>query len=109
MGELSGSSIILFALFAIVLIAMYIIVRRGMAPVGPVALVGTIVNIILAALVAISADNHPAQVIFVGLVVGGLFSIASVTMAAYFRSNDVDYAAMKQAMSDDAPNSTDEG
>ncbi len=98
MNNLEGANIIFFALFAIVLVAMYIITRRGLAPVAQVTLIGTVINVVLVALIALGAGNGPLQVIFVGLVVGVIFSVASVAIAAYFRGSEISPAAAKQAM-----------
>jgi uncharacterized membrane protein len=88
MGQLSGISVVFFALFAIALAAMYILTRRRLAPVGWVAGVGTVLNVILVLLISLAVENQPLQAIFVGLVVGVLFSGASVAMAAYFRGSE---------------------
>ena len=88
MGELSGTAVIFFALFAIALAAMYLLTRRRLAPVGWVAGVGTVLNVILVLLIALAVGDQPLQAIFVGLVVGVLFSGASVAMAAYFRGSE---------------------
>ncbi len=103
MGELTGTTFIFFVLFAIVIGAMYIITRRNLAPVGQVALIGTVINVALVALISAGAGNNPLQVIVVALAIGGIFSAASVGIAAYFRGQDVDYAQERQALAESDP------
>lgn len=89
MGSLEGLGIVLFILFAAAITAMYILTRRDLAPIGLVAGVGTVVNVILIMLISLAERNPPLQAVVVGVVVGVLFSGASVAIAAYFRANDV--------------------
>ncbi|MBN1286048.1 MAG: hypothetical protein JXB47_11680 [Anaerolineae bacterium] len=85
MGELTGATFILFLIFAAVLVVIYLVIRRNLAPAGIVTLVGTVANVIVVALISAASENNPLQVIFVGLSVGIVFSLASAAMAAYFR------------------------
>lgn len=88
MGELTGTTFIFFAIFAVVLFVMYMLTRRALAPVGLVTLIGSIINVVLVALISWGSGNNPLQIIFVSLGIGVLFSLASVAMAAYFRSSE---------------------
>lgn len=97
MGNLQGLGIVLFALFAITLAAMYILVRRRLAPIGVVAGVGTVINVILVTLISLASGNMALQAIIVGPIVGVLFSGAAVAMAAYFLGNEVARAEARKA------------
>jgi ABC-type Fe3+-siderophore transport system permease subunit len=88
MGELTGTTFIFFLVFAAVLVVMYVLTRRALAPVGLVALIGSIINVVMIALISWGTGNNPLQIVFVSLGIGVLFSVASVAMALYFRSND---------------------
>lgn len=99
MGELTSTTLVLFVMFAAVLVVMYVVTRRGLAPIGIVALVGTVVNIILVALISAASGNNPLHVIIVGVAIGLIFSMASVAMAAYFRSSEMQPAGGADAKS----------
>jgi len=85
---MQGSAFIFFALFAIVLAAMYIAIRREWAAPGMVAGAGVILSIITMTLVSIMQGNSVIQAVIVGILVGGLFSGATLAIAWYFHSNE---------------------
>ncbi len=103
MGSLDGISVVLFVVFALTIAAMYILVRRQLAPVGMVAGIGTVVNVIVVMLIALAENNMALQAIIVGLVVGVLFSGTSVAMAAYFRGNELSRAQIRRDLAASAP------
>jgi hypothetical protein len=97
----STASWIFFAAFGIVLIAMYLAIRRRWAAPTLVAALGVFASILLITLMSLAQGNVIYQAIFVGLLVGGLFSAGTLAMAWYFTSHDQRAAPL-------APESTQE-
>lgn len=78
------TSWLLFIVFALVLIFMYVAIRRHWLSTTLVAAIGVLLSIIVMTLVGISQGNSIPQSLFVGFVVGGLFSVGTLSMAIYF-------------------------
>jgi len=75
-------------LFGVILFAMYIAIRRKLLPPTTVATLGVFGSIVTITLMALTQGNNIVQAIFVGLLVGGLFSAGILAMAWYFQSNE---------------------
>jgi Na+/H+-translocating membrane pyrophosphatase len=80
----SAAGVLFFLLFSVVQIAMYIIVRRQLIPPFLIGLIGVITGIIAMTLMGLAQGNEIYQAIFAGIVVGGLISGGTLTMALYF-------------------------
>ena len=79
---------IFLALFAVTLFMLYIAVRRSWGPtlyLGGVGAILCTVFVILYSLV--HEETSVAQAVFAGLVVGLGFSVTTVIIAAFFRTN----------------------
>lgn len=80
---MSIAGYLFFMLFAIAQVAMYLTLRRGLAAPTTIAAIGLPSSVVLAALMAAFNGNGLGQVMFVGLLMGGL--VGGVTLAiAYF-------------------------
>lgn len=78
----------LFFAFALVLVVMYVAIRRRWLPPLLSATIGVIASVAVMTLSALAQGNSIYQALFTGLLVGGLFSIGVVAMAYYFSLSD---------------------
>jgi uncharacterized membrane protein len=86
---MQGSALIFFVLFALVLAAMYLAIRREWAAPGMVAGAGVVASILTMTLVSLSQGNSVVQAAIVGILIGVLFSVATLAIAWYFHSNEM--------------------
>ncbi len=86
---MQGMAWVFFILFALTLAGMYLGIRRGWAAPGAVAAAGVAASIILMTLTALAQNNLLIQAIIVGVLVGGLFSGATLAVAWYFHSSEL--------------------
>ncbi len=102
---MQGTAFIFFALFALVLAGMYIGIRRQWAAPGMIAGAGVVLSIILMVLVSLSQGNPVVQAVLVGILVGGLYSGATLAVAWYLHSNEMRarYAQQQQYQQNEAP------
>jgi Na+/H+-translocating membrane pyrophosphatase len=82
----SPLSFVFFLIFAAILVWMYLAIRRGWGAPIFVAGAGVVGSIISMLLMSISQGNEPLQAVVVGLIVGGVFSGATLAMAWYFQA-----------------------
>ena len=82
------TALLLFVAFGIVLLVMYIGIRRHFASPILIAAIGVIASVILMTMIGLAQNDTIYQAIFVGLVVGGLFSGGALAMAVYFQTNE---------------------
>lgn len=82
------TSLLFFAVFGIILFVMYIAVRRRWASPLVIAAVGVIASVVVITLMSLTEGNHIYQALFVGLLVGGLFSAGTLAIAWYFLSQE---------------------
>jgi ABC-type Fe3+-siderophore transport system permease subunit len=86
---MQGSALILFVVFALVLAAMYLSIRRAWFSPGVTAAVGVILSMVLMVLISLAQNNLPIQAILVGVVIGGVFSGVTLAAAWYFHSQEL--------------------
>jgi threonine dehydratase len=86
---MQGLAWLFFLIFAAVLVGMYIGIRRELAGPGLIAGVGVAASMILMVLVSLAQENSLIQAVVVGILVGGLFSGATLGVAWYFHNNEV--------------------
>jgi Na+/H+-translocating membrane pyrophosphatase len=79
---------LLYAVFAIVLVAMYLGIRRRWLSPTLIASIGVLLSIILMTLVSVAQGNNAYQALFVGFLIGGLFSVGTLIMAMYFTRSE---------------------
>ena len=82
-------SIIFYAIFALILVWMYLAIRRRWVAPGFAAAVGIIGSVISMLLMSVSQGNTALHAIVVGLLVGGFFSGATLATAWYFHLRDL--------------------
>ncbi|PJF40762.1 MAG: hypothetical protein D6737_13450 [Chloroflexi bacterium] len=92
---MSGGGLFFFAIFALVLVAMYLGIRRQIGSPMMIAAGGTIASIILMALISASQGNTALHVIVVALFVGGGFSGITLAIAWYFHNTEMRAAAYR--------------
>ncbi|MDX2139810.1 MAG: hypothetical protein SF123_17120 [Chloroflexota bacterium] len=83
------ASFIFYAIFALILVGMYLGIRRGWGQPGFVAAVGIVGSVISMLLMSLSQGNAVLHAVVVGLVVGGLFSGVTLAIAWYFHTRDL--------------------
>jgi len=86
---MQGSALLLFVVFALVLAAMYLSIRRSWFPPGVTATVGVVVSMIIMVLVSLAQNNLPIQAVIVGILLGGIFSGVTLAAAWYFHSQEI--------------------
>jgi len=82
------TSWVLFFIFGVVLVAMYLLIRRQILSPLLVGALGVIASIVLMTLNSLAQNNTIYQAIFVGFSIGGLFSVGILAMALYFLRNE---------------------
>ncbi len=97
----SGFSFVFYLIFCLILIWMYMAIRRQWAAPAFVAAVGIIGTVISMLLLSVSQGNNALHAIVVGLVLGVLFSAATVLVARYFNLKQ-GYAREVQRQSHDS-------
>lgn len=80
----SGLSFVFYGIFAIILFWMYMAIRRGWGAPGFVAGAGVVGSIISMLLLSIAQGNAVLHAVVVGILLGGLFSGATLAIAWYF-------------------------
>ena len=85
---MNPASLLLFVLFALLLFAMYIAIRRHWGPPIVVAALGVVSSIVVMTLNGLARRSPLNQALAAGLLVGGLFSIGVLAMATYFTTNE---------------------
>lgn len=80
---------ILYLLFAVILAGMYLAIRRQWAPPGVVAGLGIVTSIACMILISLSQGNMAVQAVIVGILMGLLFSLATLAAAWYFHTKDL--------------------
>lgn len=86
---MQGTSLLLFAAFALVLAGMYISIRRNWFPPGITAAVGVVLSMVLMVMVSLAQNNLPIQAVIVGVLIGGVFSGVTLAAAWYFHSQEL--------------------
>ncbi len=86
---MQGFAFVLFVLFAAVLAVMYIAIRREWFAPGLTAGGGVLLSIILMLLISLAQGNPFIWALIVGILLGGLFSGATLAVAWYFHKNEM--------------------
>lgn len=86
---MQGIGFLLFAVFALVLAAMYLAIRREWFAPGTIAGVGVIASMLLMMFISLVQSNPPAYAVIIGILLGGLFSGATLAVAWYFHKNEL--------------------
>lgn len=79
------TSWLFFIIFALVLVVMYLGVRRRWLSPALIAAVGVLINIVMVTLFGLAQGNPLPQAVAAGFIVGGLFSAATLAVAYYFQ------------------------
>jgi hypothetical protein len=86
---MQGASIIFFAMFSAVLAGTYVGIRREWASPAVVAGGGVVLSMATMAMVSLANGNSPLHAIVVGVLMGGLFSGATIAIAWYYHSKEL--------------------
>jgi hypothetical protein len=86
---MQGIAWVFFMLMALVLVFIYLAIRREWLAPGLTAGGGVVLTIVLMVLTALGQGNGALQAIVVGIVVGGIFSGSTVGIAWYFQNQDL--------------------
>lgn len=85
----SPTSIIFFAVFAIILVVSYLAIRREWLSTGIVAGLSLLGSIVMMLLVSLSQGNTMFQALVVSIGLGSIFSLATVAIALFFHTNEL--------------------
>lgn len=86
---MEGLAGIFFVLMALLLLVTYMAIRREWFAPGKVAAVAVVGSIVLMTLISLGQGNSALQAIIVGIIVGGLFSGATVGIAWHFQNQEL--------------------
>jgi Na+/H+-translocating membrane pyrophosphatase len=86
---MQGFAFVLFAVFALVLAGMYIAIRRELLAPGVISGVGVVLSMILMTGVSLAQNNPVVWALLIGILLGGLFSGATLAVAFYFHKNEL--------------------
>lgn len=83
-------SLLLLILFAISVTATYLAVRRGWMRTAPASVIGGVINIVLISIYAASQGNPIPQAVTIGVALGLLFTLMSISVGAYFLAHSAE-------------------
>lgn len=86
---MQGMAWLFFVLMALVLLFAYLAIRRQWFAPGITSAVTVVLTIILMALTSLGQGNSIIQAVIVGIIVGGMFSGATLAIAWYFHSGEM--------------------
>ena len=95
---MNESAIPLFFLFAVVIVAVYMVTRRRMLPLMPVVIVGAVVNTIVMMIYFIGQQFMTGYAVLIGAAIGGGMTILSAIFARHFAEQE----ASRDITTDDA-------
>jgi ABC-type Fe3+-siderophore transport system permease subunit len=84
---MTSGSLVFFALFALVQVGMYVAIRRGWLRLFIAGPGGALFSIVLMTLFSVAQGAGTPLAVLTGVVIGGLFSAASIAIAAFFQRN----------------------
>ncbi len=79
---------LLFMVFGMILFVMYVTIRRRWVAPVVAAVIGIAASVVVMTLSGLAQGNTWLHAIFVGLVVGGLFSAGTLVIAFYFQREE---------------------
>ena len=85
----SPISLIFFFVFALILVGMYLGIRREWASTGIITGVGVVGSIFSMLMVSLAQGNAMFQAIVVSLAIGTIFSLSTVAVAIFFHSSEM--------------------
>lgn len=85
---MNAAALPFFGLFVLVLVGMYLAIRRKWASPGIVAGIGVMFSIVLWMLFSLAQNTVLLHAVFNGVLFGGVFSGATLAMAWYFQSSE---------------------
>lgn len=89
-----------FAIFALILVAMYIAIRRRLASPTIIGAAGVFGSIVSMTLFGLAQGNLFAHALTVGFLIGGLFSGATLVIAFYFQGNELRHETLQHEQYD---------
>ena len=82
-------ALLFFALLVVVLLVIYLSIRREWFPPSITAAVGIVASIIAMTLVSLAQGNSILQAVVVGILVGAMFGGATLGIAWYFHAGQM--------------------
>lgn len=82
---MSAISLVFFGLFGIIIFGMYVGIRRQWARTSVLAAGGVFGSVMSMMMFSLGQGNVFLQALFVGLLVGGAFSVGALAIALYFQ------------------------
>jgi hypothetical protein len=86
---MQGMAWLFFVLMALVLLGAYLAIRRQWFAPGITSAVTVVLTIVFMVLTSLGQGNSIIQAIIVGIIVGGMFSGATLGIAWYFHSSEL--------------------
>jgi hypothetical protein len=86
---MQGGAWLFFLLFAAVIVGTYLSIRREWVAPNITAGVSVVLSIVMMILMSLAQSNPLYQAVIVGILVGGLFSGATLAVAWYFHGNEL--------------------
>lgn len=86
---MEGMAFVFFIIFALVLVILYLSIRREWLPPSQSAATGVVLSVILMTLTSLAQKNPPFQAIIVGTLLGIVFSGATLVAAWYFHNQEM--------------------
>lgn len=80
---------VIFVIFALLLAGIYLSIRRQWLAPAVTAGLGVVASMFTMTLFSLAQNNVPVQAIIVGILLGGLFSGATLAIAWYFHNNEM--------------------
>ncbi len=99
---MQSTSLIYFAVFAFVQVAMYILIRRRIGHPAVIAAIGVVISFASLLFMALEQGTTLIWAVIVGLVLGGLFSGISLAAAWYFTTNENRRSRFDPTVSDES-------
>jgi hypothetical protein len=95
---LNTPAYILLTLYSAIIVASYIVVRRGWLRAYPTFVFAGVTNALVAFAFSVMRGNMLLQAVIVGPITGMLFVAVSVTIASLFRDTQPSYADMRASI-----------
>lgn len=86
---MQGSALVFFALMVVVLLLTYLAIRREWFAPTATAAASVIGSVVTMTLVSLAQGNSVLQAVIVGILVGAMFSGATLGIAWYFHSAEL--------------------
>jgi hypothetical protein len=104
---MNPAAILFFLVFAGIVVAMYIAIRRRLGPTAVLATGGVLCSIIVMTLFSLAQDTLLAHALLVGLLLGGGLSVGALAIALYFQGAEQREQAQKPKQGPQTPDTSE--